>query len=89
MIGFVLQWPTIPTLIMFPVLVYVYARLARSEEHAFAEQFGQEWNDYAARTPDFVPHNRTLTHKRSARLLFSGEVPSRVNGHASALGSQP
>ncbi|MGW0885468.1 hypothetical protein [Streptomyces sp. NPDC002671] len=27
MIGFLLQWPTIPTLVMFPVLVYVYARL--------------------------------------------------------------
>lgn len=32
MIGFLVQWPTIPTLAMFPVLVIVYARLARSEE---------------------------------------------------------
>lgn len=31
MIGFLLQWPTIPTLVMFPVLVWVYTRLARSE----------------------------------------------------------
>ncbi|WP_240167734.1 methyltransferase family protein [Streptomyces noursei] len=34
MIGFLLQWPTLPTLIMFPILVYVYIRLARSEELA-------------------------------------------------------
>lgn len=63
MIGFLLQWPTIPTLIMFPVLVYIYARLARSEEHTVAERFGQQWNDYAARTPAFVPHIRSLTRK--------------------------
>lgn len=69
MIGFLLQWPTIPTLIMFPVLVYVYARLARSEEHAVAEQFGQEWNDYAARTPAFVPHIRALTRKTKRTSL--------------------
>ena len=50
-----LQWPTIPTLIMFPVLVYVYARLARTEERAVAEQFGREWDEYTARTSAFVP----------------------------------
>lgn len=55
MIGFLLQWPTIPTLIMFPVLVYVYARLARTEERAVGEQSGREWDEYAARTPAFVP----------------------------------
>ena len=59
MIGFLLQWPTIPTLMMFPVLVYVYARLARSEERDVADQFGPTWNEYAARTPVFVPHLRS------------------------------
>ncbi|WP_052862876.1 methyltransferase family protein [Streptomyces niger] len=58
MIGFLLQWPTIPTLIMFPVLVYVYARLARNEERDMARQFGEEWADYAARTPAFRPRRR-------------------------------
>jgi protein-S-isoprenylcysteine O-methyltransferase Ste14 len=55
MIGFLLQWPTIPTLIMFPVLVYVYARLARNEEQTIAKEFGREWDEYASRTPAFVP----------------------------------
>lgn len=55
MIGFLLQWPTIPTLIMFPVLAYIYARLARTEERVVAQQFGREWDEYAARTPAFVP----------------------------------
>ncbi|ALV33227.1 isoprenylcysteine carboxylmethyltransferase family protein [Streptomyces sp. CdTB01] len=55
MIGFLLQWPTIPTLIMFPVLVYVYVRLARSEEREVAKQFGEQWTAYAANTPAFWP----------------------------------
>jgi protein-S-isoprenylcysteine O-methyltransferase Ste14 len=55
MIGFLLQWPTIPTLIMFPVLVLVYARLARSEEREVAARFGDQWTAYAARTPAFLP----------------------------------
>ncbi|MGW0751128.1 methyltransferase family protein [Streptomyces sp. NPDC002587] len=55
MIGFLLQWPTLPTLIMFPILVYVYARLARSEEREVAARFGEEWTAYAARTPAFWP----------------------------------
>ncbi|WP_433258681.1 methyltransferase family protein [Streptosporangium sp. CA-135522] len=53
MIGFLLQWPTIPTLIMFPILVLVYARLARSEEHEVAIRYRDQWEPYAARTPTF------------------------------------
>lgn len=40
MAGWLLQWPTIPTLIMFPILAIVYARLARSEEREVATDFG-------------------------------------------------
>ena len=32
MFGFLLQWPTLLTLVMFPVLVVMYVRLARIEE---------------------------------------------------------
>lgn len=68
MIGFLLQWPTIPTLIMFPVLLVVYAKLARSEEGEVDAQFGQEWTDYAAHTPAFVPRlaRRSTVSGRSA-----------------------
>lgn len=55
MIGFLLQWPTIPTLIMLPILVVVYARLARSEEREVAERFGAAWTAYVAHTPAFLP----------------------------------
>lgn len=55
MVGFLLQWPTIPTLVMFPILVVVYARLARAEEREVAARFGEAWAAYAARTPAFIP----------------------------------
>jgi protein-S-isoprenylcysteine O-methyltransferase Ste14 len=58
MIGFLLQWPTLPTLVMFPILVWFYVRLARSEERDAAAQFGDAWTAYAARVPGFIPRRR-------------------------------
>jgi len=55
MIGFLLQWPTIPTLIMFPVLVVVYSRLARREEREAFERFGELYSQYARNVPRFIP----------------------------------
>ena len=58
MIGFLLQWPTIPTLVMFPVLAVVYRRLALNEERDMSAQFGAQWTAYAAATPRFIPRRR-------------------------------
>lgn len=55
MLGFLAQWPTILTLAMFPVLVFMYVRLAISEERQVEAEFGQVWRDYAAHTPRFFP----------------------------------
>ena len=55
MFGFLIQWPTLLTLVMFPVLVIMYVRLAISEERQSAQDFGQVWRDYAAHTPRFLP----------------------------------
>ncbi len=55
MFGFLLQWPTILTLLMFPVLVWMYMRLARSEERDAAAEFGEQWREYVACTPRFIP----------------------------------
>lgn len=52
MTGFLVQWPTIPALAMFPVLVLVYLRLARNEEREVAGRLRDAWAAYAARTPD-------------------------------------
>lgn len=56
MFGFLLQWPTLPTLVMFPILVAVYARLARTEEKEMLDRFGTAYREYLRRTPAFVPH---------------------------------
>ena len=55
MFGFLLQWPTLLTLAMFPILLWMYVRLARAEERDSERLFGQGWRDYAARTPRFFP----------------------------------
>jgi methanethiol S-methyltransferase len=55
MLGFLLQWPTIVTLVMFPILVYMYARLARREEQEALEQFGDAYRRYLQATPAFIP----------------------------------
>ena len=58
MVGFLLQWPTLLTLGMFPILVTVYVRLARREEREVAAEFGSEWDVYAGATPCWIPRVR-------------------------------
>ncbi|MFC3165768.1 methyltransferase family protein [Ciceribacter thiooxidans] len=53
--GFLLQWPTLLTLAMFPILVWMYIRLARREERGAEAEFGAVWRRYAAEVPAFVP----------------------------------
>lgn len=55
MFGFLLQWPTLITLVMFPILVTMYARLALREERESLAAFGEAYRQYMARTPRFVP----------------------------------
>ncbi len=56
MFGFLLQWPTLLTMLMLPVLVWMYVRLARAEERDALAAFGQEYEEYCSRTPSFFPH---------------------------------
>jgi protein-S-isoprenylcysteine O-methyltransferase Ste14 len=63
MLGFLLQWPTIPTLLMFPVLVGLYVHLAQEEETEARAQFGEAYDHYAAVTPGFIPSWRKRRRK--------------------------
>ena len=56
MFGFLLQWPTILTLAMFPVLVFMYVRLARNEERESVAEFGDVYLQYMKTVPAFFPH---------------------------------
>lgn len=55
LLGFLFQWPTILTLVMFPFLLVMYGRLAIVEEREMRTQFGAEYDRYAAQTPRFLP----------------------------------
>ncbi|WP_149536720.1 methyltransferase family protein [Siccirubricoccus phaeus] len=55
MFGFLLQWPTLLTLLMFPVLVGMYVHLARAEEREARREFGAEYDRYAAAVPAWFP----------------------------------
>lgn len=53
--GFLLQWPTILTMLMYPVLIWMYLRLARAEEAEVRAQFGEEYDAWARHVPAFAP----------------------------------
>ncbi|MBI3898865.1 MAG: isoprenylcysteine carboxylmethyltransferase family protein [Gammaproteobacteria bacterium] len=65
MFGFLLQWPTLLTLAMFPILVFMYVRLARTEERDVEREFGERYRRYATHTPAFVPNWRTFFGERT------------------------
>jgi len=65
MLGFLLQWPTLLTLVMFPVLVWMYLRLARTEERESIAHFGEAYRDYADRVSAFIPTFSQLGSGRS------------------------
>lgn len=56
--GMLVQWPTIPTLLMWPMLMFGYCRLARREEKELEGQFGQLYRDYKSRVKAFIPFLR-------------------------------
>lgn len=62
MFGFLLQWPTIITLVMFPILVFMYVRLARREEQDARAEFGDAYARYEADTPAFFPRLGVEVH---------------------------
>jgi len=66
MLGFLLQWPTLVTLVMFPVLVSMYVKLAHREEKEVLEEFDEEYRRYMDATPPFFPHLYSRLERRRA-----------------------
>jgi protein-S-isoprenylcysteine O-methyltransferase Ste14 len=60
MIGFFVQWPTLVTALMLPVLLVMYWRLAKREEREAEAAFGAAYRAYAARVPAFLPRIRAV-----------------------------
>ena len=63
------QWPTILSVAMAPVLIVTYVRLARREELELEAQFGDAYLDYKANVPTFFPRLRGAGHS------MGGETP--------------
>jgi protein-S-isoprenylcysteine O-methyltransferase Ste14 len=66
MLGFLFQWPTLVTLIMFPILVAMYVKLARREEREVLAEFGDTYRRYTVRTPAFIPRIGSYTRIKQA-----------------------
>ena len=62
-LGFMIQWPTFPTLILWPFVMGMYVRLARREERDALNAFPDEYEAYREQVPMFVPR---LTDLRRA-----------------------
>lgn len=57
-LAFNIQWPTLPTLLLGPILIFMYIRQARREDKELGGTFGQEFIDYASRVQAFFPFRR-------------------------------
>ena len=57
-LGWVLHWPAVLTLLLWPLLAAAYVWLARREERALEHRFGEAYRVYATRTPRFLPRLR-------------------------------
>ena len=64
MAGFLLQWPTLLTLIMFPILIIMYLKLARIEERESLKIFGNKYKEYMKKTPAFIPNHISKRRKQ-------------------------
>lgn len=53
-LGMILNWATLPLLILYPVMVFMYLRLAKKEEQDMINEFGDEYRSYMKRTKRFI-----------------------------------
>lgn len=71
-VGMLIQWPTLITVIMWPILMVKYLRLAKSEEQDMIEASGENYVEYRKQVPAFFPSlSRRLD--RHATAFTEGE----------------
>ena len=71
-VGFLIQWPTIITLVMAPILIFRYIRLAKSEEKKMLRKFGSVYKVYKNEVPGFIPNVKLLLDEMVAHSAVSG-----------------
>jgi protein-S-isoprenylcysteine O-methyltransferase Ste14 len=57
-VGFLIQWPSLITLVMWPLLIFAYFRLAKREERDLEKQFSEEFIEYRRKVPAFMPRSK-------------------------------
>jgi protein-S-isoprenylcysteine O-methyltransferase Ste14 len=71
-LGMLLEWATLPLLVMWPILFLLYYRLAKREEADMEAEFGDAYRQYRQRTSMFVPlpkfHREAEGHKQTANV---------------------
>jgi protein-S-isoprenylcysteine O-methyltransferase Ste14 len=53
--GIIFLWPIFSTALMWPILVFLYIRLAKEEELKMEEKFGNQYGEYKKKVPRFIP----------------------------------
>ncbi len=85
-IGLLIQWPTIVTVLAWPILLFMYIRLARREEADMEQEFGDAYRAYAARLPRFIPClRRGWSQKEPRDPAISPEVCPQLDPGADLL----
>jgi len=56
--GLLIHWVTIILSILFPILIYLYYHLAKTEENYLEEKFGEQFIQYKKAVPMFIPRFR-------------------------------
>ena len=68
-LGLLVHWATIPLLIMWPILMFMYYRLAKKEEKDMEKEFGNQYLEYKSKTSMFLPFrwNKTIDNDDGVR----------------------
>lgn len=51
----IVHWPTLFSIVLFPIIIFAYVLLARSEERKMLNEFGDEYRAYRLHVPGFIP----------------------------------
>lgn len=84
-LGFLVQWPTLITLIMAPILIFRYIRLAKAEEKEMLKKFGNEYSSYKSQVPGFFPSLKLLVNGSTKKLRVTKDLKGEAYGKSSHL----
>lgn len=68
-LAFMIQWPTLPTLVLWPFVIAMYVRLARQEEKDVLAAFPERYSSYRQEVPMFFPRlSRTRRRQETGAI---------------------